>query len=165
MTEIFEAVSRVILAPGSGTSAPATSALTSSNLDCAGIGHAHVSVNVGKSSGSAADPVTVELQQSNDTVVSNFGAILGTGTVTNCVLSITPNTSNGQQARFEVNMRGMKRYLRVIVTPGTSTATGTSSDAVSVSASALLFRPGQSPLKNSMLADGVAIIAGGVQVA
>lgn len=99
------------------TPAAVTAAATAvANLDCKGAAYATIRVglaNIAQATIVSADGITVSLLESDDTHVSNFATITANRT----------GIKFGREIRYEVDLKGRKRYLRLAVTPGTSGAT------------------------------------------
>ena len=111
----------VLLAPG----AAATTAKTA-NLDCSEAEYATIVVSVGAEVNTNSTNVVASILESDDTVVSNFA------TFSTNHSRIIDNTA-AAVGTFHVNMVGRKRYLRLSLTPDTTT-----NGAVIVSATSLL---------------------------
>jgi len=103
------AVYSVLLAPDASSTAARTA-----NLDCQGADYASILVNVSAEANTNSTNVVVDLLESDDTVVTNFATFSTNNAVT------VDNTAAAVHA-FHVNMAGRKRYLRVTVTPDTTT--------------------------------------------
>lgn len=93
------------------------------NIDRLGFDYAAIDVIMGTSNVVSNKPSTLKLAESDDTVVSNFADITafvagGTGGFTNPAA----NTSSENLFRFNVDLRGRKRYLKLTVTPLTTQA-------------------------------------------
>ena len=84
------------------------------NLDCAGANYATIRVELGAELNTNSTNVVVALLESNDTTASNFATFTSTyqRTVDNTAATI---------ATFHVDLEGRKRYLRIKVTPDTTT--------------------------------------------
>lgn len=126
------AVYSVLLAPD----ASATTA-RAANLDCQGADYASILVNISAEANTNSTNVAVDLLESDDTVVTNFATFAAANAVT------VDNTDAAVHA-FHVDMKGRKRYLRVTVTPDTTT-----NGAVLVSAVSALDKE----IKNASNAD------------
>jgi hypothetical protein len=110
----------VLLAPDASSTAARTA-----NLDTLNADYASIMLNVSVEANTNATGVVVALLESDDTVVTNFAAITAhAGTV--------DNTADACNA-MHVDLKGRKRYLRLSVTPDTTT-----NGAVLVSAVAAL---------------------------
>lgn len=99
-------------------------ATASYNLDTKGAAYATIRVaiaNIAQATIASADGVTVSLLHADDTNTSNFATLVANRT----------GIKFGREVRYEVDLKGKKRYLRLTVTPGTS---GVSNEPVVVSA-------------------------------
>lgn len=83
----------------------------------------------------ASKQAVLALQESDDTVATNFASISGAVGTTNSTASTTEfviptgatdTNSEGACVAFNVDLTKRKRYLRVIVTPGADTSVGAS---------------------------------------
>ncbi len=86
------------------------------NLDTIGAAYATIRValaNIAQATIASADGVTIALSESDDTQVSNFTTVVANRT----------GIKVGREVRYEVDLKGRKRYLRLAVTPGTSGVT------------------------------------------
>jgi len=103
------AVDSVLITPTAG----ATTALTA-RLDCLDAHYATVRVALGAELNTNATGVIVSLLESDDTVVTNFATFDAdfTRTVDNTAAAV---------ATSHVDLKGRKRYLRLTVTPDTTT--------------------------------------------
>jgi hypothetical protein len=100
----------VILAPITA----ATTARTSSNLDCAGANYASIRVILGAEVNTNATNVPIVLKESDDTTASNFATFTAT-------FNRTVDNTTGTVATSHVDLGGRKRYINVTVTPDTTT--------------------------------------------
>ena len=91
----------------------ATAAVTA-NLDCQEANYATVLVSLGAELNTNATNVAIQLSESDDTVVTNFA------TFDSDFQRTVDNTGNAVAVNH-VHMEGRKRYLRVTVTPDTTT--------------------------------------------
>ena len=117
--------------------AAATAARTA-NLDCAGANYATIRVSFGAELNTNATNVAIQLSESDDTVVTNFATFDATfkRTVDNTSATIATN---------HVDLDGRKRYIKLTLTPDTTTngpiITGASAtlykDVISASATML----------------------------
>lgn len=126
------AVYSVLLAPDASSTAARTA-----NLDCQGADYASILLNVSAEANTNATGVVVSLLESDDTVATNFATFSSNHSVT------VDNTDAAVHA-FHVSMVGRKRYLRLSVTPDTTT-----NGAVLVSAVSALDKE----IKNSSNSD------------
>ena len=110
----------VALGPISMTAA---APLTSASIDCKG--YEELQLVVTKTT-HATDYITVfTIQQSDDTVLTNFAAVTGYVAGTDWTLaSLTGGTNAATEKAagvFNIDLRGKKRYFRVLVTNGAVT--------------------------------------------
>ena len=101
----------------------AAAALTSASIDCKG--YEELQLVVTKTT-HATDYITVlTIQQSDDTVLTNFAAVTGYVAGTDWTLaSLTGGTNAATEKAagvFNIDLRGKKRYFRVLVTNGGAT--------------------------------------------
>jgi hypothetical protein len=99
----------VLLAPV----AAATTARTA-NLDTAGADYATIEVLLGAEANTNSTNVVLALSESDDTVATNFATF-------NSVFARTVDNTAGVVAVNHVDLKGRKRYLRLTVTPDTTT--------------------------------------------
>ena len=111
-------------------SAAATASQTA-NLDMQGSSYASLRVNMSSELNTNNAGVIVGLKESDDTVVANFATIAANQTIDN---------TNASQLTYNVDMRGRKRYLRLEITPDTTT-----NGTVGVAADATAYRLGVGP--------------------
>lgn len=93
--------------------AAATTARTA-NLDCQGANYATIRVNLGVELNTNSTNVALQLSESDDTTASNFATFNATfnRTVDNTAATIATN---------HVDLEGRKRYLRLTITPDSTT--------------------------------------------
>lgn len=106
------ATDTLLLSPQTVTAA----ATAAANLDTKGAAYATIRVglsNIAQATIASADGVTVSLLHSDDTNATTFATIVANRT----------GIKFGREVRYEVDLKGLKRYLRLAVTPGTSGAT------------------------------------------
>lgn len=84
------------------------------NLDTAGASYATIDVCVGVELNTNSTNVPVALLESDDTTASNFATF-------NSSYQRTVDNTAATVATFHVDLEGRKRYLRVKVTPDTTT--------------------------------------------
>ena len=108
--------------------APITAATTArtANLDCQGVEYATFSITVGAGANTNTTGVAVTLQESDDTTASNFATFNSTYSLT------IDNKSAARNAILHVDMQGRKRYLRIGLTPDTTTNGAVLSSVVAV---------------------------------
>jgi hypothetical protein len=99
------------------STAAATVTVAGNVIDCRGADYATIELVAGKSVNTSAAPVVVKIQHSDTTTTTDFVDI-NTNTLQ---VSLTQNTNDARVAALHVNLNGTKRrYIRAIVTPGTS---------------------------------------------
>jgi hypothetical protein len=84
------------------------------NLDCQGGSYATIDVCVGVELNTNSTNVAVALLESDDTTASNFATF-------NSSYQRTVDNTSASVATFHVDLEGRKRYLRVRITPDTTT--------------------------------------------
>lgn len=96
--------------------APITAATTerTANLDCQGASYATILLAVSAEVNTNSTNVAIQLLESDDTTATNFATFNSTYNVT------VDNTAAAVQP-LHVDLRGRKRYLRLKVTPDTTT--------------------------------------------
>lgn len=96
--------------------APITAATTSrtANLDCAGADYATIEIVLGAELNTNSTNVAVRLLEADNTTASNFATF-------NSSFNRTLDNTAAIVAAFNVDLRGRKRYLRIEVTPDTTT--------------------------------------------
>lgn len=96
--------------------APITAATTArtANLDCQDANFATVRVVLGAEANTNSTNVAIQLSESDDTVVTNFATFSAS-------FNRTVDNTSGVVATNHVDLRGRKRYLRLTVTPDTTT--------------------------------------------
>lgn len=109
---------------------PVTAATTArtANLDCAGANYATIRVTIGAEANTNSTNVALSILESDDTNATNFATFDST-------FSFTADNTTGTMATYHVDLEGRKRYLRVSITPDTTT-----NGAVITSANASLYK-------------------------
>jgi hypothetical protein len=100
------------------TAAVATSGTHSHEIDTYGSGYVSVDVVFSNFTAAASSYATVLKLQQSDTSGSGFADLGGGFTVTAGAGRTTGVGLNGAVCRFNVDLRGKKRYLNVVATPG-----------------------------------------------
>lgn len=110
--------------------APITAATTArtANLDCAGANAARITVALSAEANTNSTNVVIQLSESDDTVVTNFATF-------NASFNRTIDNTAATVATNILDLEGRKRYIRLAVTPDTTT-----NGAVISSAVATLYR-------------------------
>lgn len=104
----------------------ASTATTSSRIDCAGFDFAKILISCGTQTTTDPAITTITLKESDDTVATNFAAIAaftgGTATSTSVgfVIPAVTVTGLGAGVLLQVDLRKRKRYLLLNMTPGTT---------------------------------------------
>lgn len=96
-----------------GAVAAATTARTA-NLDCQGSNYAVIRVALGAEANTNSTNVAVQLSESDDTYASNFSTF-------NANFNRTIDNTAATVATDMVDLDGRKRYLRLTITPDTTT--------------------------------------------
>lgn len=99
----------VLLAPDASSTAVRTA-----NLDTQGADYATISLNVSAELNTNSSNVVCDLLESDDTVVTNFATF-------NSNHAVTVDNESAANHTFCVQTNGRKRYLRLTVTPDTTT--------------------------------------------
>lgn len=101
----------VLLAPASQTN----SATRTANLDTINADYATILIPLASAINTNAVGPTIQLSESDDTVVTNFATWSSSGTLT--ATSIT----NAKNVTFHIDTRARKRYIRLSLTTATAT--------------------------------------------
>ena len=133
-------IDTVLFAPTGITDA----ATSTANFDCIGADHATVRINFAAEETTDAGTVLVSLLGSDDTIVTNFATITADQSVAN---------TSATELRYEVDLIGQKRYLRLSVTAGA----GTGSD-LTFSSIGTLTRNDVSPANTTEMGDDTVVI-------
>lgn len=123
------------------------SATQTANLDCQNASYATIRIGFSAELNTNAVGPTISLLESDDTVVTNFATFNA-----NFERSAEDLTA-AKEVRYEVDLRGRKRYLRLSV----STATATNDD-VTVCAFGTLTRNKTDPGSTTDMGDDVVVI-------
>ena len=123
----------------------------SASVDCKGFEELQLVVT---KTTHASDYITVlTIQQSDDTVLTNFATVSGYVVATDYTLaSLTGGTNAATEKAagvFNIDLRGKKRYFRVLVTNG-AIASG-------IALTATLARPEQAPITATGVNAGVVV--------
>lgn len=100
----------VLLAPITA----ATTARTSSNLDCSDANYVTLDIVLGAELNTNSTNVAITVKESDDTTATNFATF-------NATFNRTVDNTTGTVATCHIDMEGRKRYLNVTVTPDTTT--------------------------------------------
>lgn len=94
-------------------------ATASGNVDTLGFDWMTLDVFMSTSNAATTNPSVLKLSESDDTVVTNFADISGAEGDTDFTI---PNavTSGDWAVKFNVDLRGRKRYIKVSATPTTT---------------------------------------------
>lgn len=109
MKDLQSAVYSVLLSPIAGATTERTA-----NLDCQGADYATIVCAIGVELNTNATNVAVALLESDDTTASNFATF-------NSAYQKTIDNASATNYVMHVDLNGRKRYLRVKVTPDTTT--------------------------------------------
>jgi len=123
-----------------GTVAKTSSTTTTANLDTRGADWATIRINFATELNTNAVGPTISLLESDDTVATNFATIVANRT--------NEDLTAPREVRYDVELRGRKRYLRLSVTAPTAT-----NDNITFGAVATLSRLEQTPSATSSLVD------------
>lgn len=96
------------------TPVAAATAVRTANLDCAGANYATIRVNLGAELNTDSTNVAIQLSEANDTETTSFATF-------NAVFNRTVDNTAATIATCHVDLEGRKRYLRLAVTPDTTT--------------------------------------------
>ncbi len=119
-----------LLAPASQTN----SATRTANLDCLGADYATIQINLASAINTNAVGPTLQLSESDDTVVTNFA------TFNSNFNTSSTSIAAARQVVYHVDTRSRKRYLRLSMTTATAT-----NDNVTAGVTAILNRLGVTP--------------------
>ncbi len=100
---------QVLLTPQLVTDA----ATATANMDCRDGDYATIRINFAAEQAATSGDPTISLLESDDTVVTNF---------TTVTANITKNLETTGMVRYEVDLRGRRRYLRLAITAATPDA-------------------------------------------
>ena len=113
----------LLLTPSAGATTVRTA-----NLDCQGANFATINVAIGVETNTNSTNVAIQLSESDDTVVTNFATF-------DASFNRTVDNTAAVVAANHIDLRGRKRYIRLTVTPDTTT-----NGAVTVAAVADLYK-------------------------
>lgn len=126
-----------LLAPASQTN----SATRTANLDCLGADYATIQINLASAINTNAVGPTLQLSESDDTVVTNFATFNSSFNTSATSIAVA------RQVVYRVDTRSRKRYLRLSLTTATAT-----NDNVTAGVTAILDRLGiVQPAASNML--------------
>ena len=100
-----------------------STATQAATLDCIAADYATIIVALGSAANTNAVGPSLALQSSDDTVVTNFATV---------VANVTQTITNINLRVYHVDQRAGKRYLRLLVTPATSTNDPITGSAVGI---------------------------------
>lgn len=106
---------------------PATAATTArtANLDTQGVHNATIVVTLGAEANTNSTNVAIQLSESDTSVATTFATF-------NADFNRTVNNTAGTIAVNHLDLRGRKRYIRLTVTPDTTTNGAVISSAVAI---------------------------------
>ena len=116
-------VSSVVLTP-----AAAATTVRTANIDCQDADYALVFVNLGVELNTASTNVAITLSESDETASNSFSTF-------NASFNRTVDNTAAVVATYQIDLRGLKRYLRLTVTPDATT-----NGPVVTAANALLYK-------------------------
>jgi len=132
-------------------SSTTNAATATGNIDTLGFDFCTLDVIMATSNDTTNNPTVFKLQESDDTTVTNFAditAFVGDGTGGWTIPAAV--TSGNWGAKFNVDLRGRKRYLRLSISPLTTQV---------ITAIANLYRGDEAPV-NTTDADVKALVEG-----
>lgn len=106
-----------------GTTAATTE--RTANLDCQGASYATIILSVSAEANTNSTNVLGALLESDDTTATNFATF-------NSTYNVTVNNTSATHQTWHVDLRERKRYLRLRVTPDTTTNGAVISSAVAL---------------------------------
>jgi hypothetical protein len=110
-----------------GVTDAATNALTA-NLDCQDANYATIRVLLSAEANTNSSNVAIQISESDDEVATNFATF-------NANFNRTVDNTAAAVATSHIDLEGRKRYLRITVTPDTTT-----NGAVGISAMGTLYK-------------------------
>lgn len=123
-----------------------TSAATvTANLDTLGAGYASIDINFGAELNTNGVGPTLSLLECDTTVATNFA------TITADLSAVTVTAE--KLVRYDVDLRGRKRYLRLSVTTA-----GATNDDITLAANSTLSRLGEAPSSTTDMGDVAVIV-------
>jgi len=128
----------LMLAPQAMTN----SATVTANFDTKGSGHATIRIPFAAELNTNAVGPTISLSESDDTVATNFATVVANRTA--------EDLTSAKEVRYEVDLKGRKRYLRLSVTTATTT-----NDNVTLAAIGTLSQNAADPESTSDMASVV----------
>ena len=119
--------------------------ITSINIDTSGFSEMQICVMRQSNAATNAGFSALTIQQSDDTIATNFatqtGLVAGTDYISTAAIGGTNSTVTNVSFVANVDLRGKKRYFRVLLTPATASA--------SVAGHVILARGSQSALDSA----------------
>lgn len=141
MIESQRGIDTVLLAPQSVTNG----ATATARLDTNGANYATIRLSFAAELNTNAVGPTVSLLSNDTTVVTNFATVVADQSAIDLTAA--------KELRYEVDLRGGKRYLRLTVTPATAT-----NDTVTVCAIATLTRNEADPESTTEMGDDTVVL-------
>ena len=120
MNDLQSKTYEVLLAP-----AAAATTVRTANLDTAGCHSAAIVVHLGAELNTNSTNVAIQLTESDDTVATNFATF-------NADFNRTVDNTAAAVAVNHLDLKGRKRYIRLTVTPDTTTNGAVLTSAVAV---------------------------------
>jgi short-subunit dehydrogenase involved in D-alanine esterification of teichoic acids len=145
----------------------ASSATTTCMFDTIGYDYAVIDVLSGTQSTTDAAITTITLKESDDTVATNFAAIVAftgaasTSTSAGFAIPAVTVTGNGAGIQLQVDLRKRKRYLQLNCTPGTTLVMGAVVELGRAEQAALTAAQKSVTNKSATNVTGCAVIANG----
>jgi len=105
------------------SSATAAATITSDNLDIKNAAEIKITVHGTTADAATNSPSVFKIQESDDTVASNFADVtkfVGGGAGGFTIPAAPTATTDKPYGAFNVDPRGLKRYLRMIISPRTT---------------------------------------------
>jgi len=141
MIESQRAIDEVVI----DNQAMTSSATVTANLDTSGSSYVTIRILLSKELNTNGVGPTISLLGSDDTVVTNFATIVADKAAVTLVAA--------KEVRYEIDMRGKKRYLRLSISTGTAT-----NDNISVGAVASKTMNHEDPNTTTEMGDDVVTI-------
>ncbi len=115
--EAAKGIDTILLSPQTITD----QATLSARLDTNGAAWATIRINLGVEESTNATDASISLLHSDDTIVSNFATLRA---------DVSSDYETAHIVRYEVDLRGRKRWLRLVYTHGTETGGNGSVSAI-----------------------------------
>lgn len=132
----------LLLAPDTASA----TAVRTANIDTLGVDYASIIVNLSSEKNTDATGVAISLLEADDTEATSFATF-------NSSFQSTIDLATAKDVLYHVDTRSRKRYLRLSLTPDTTT-----NGNISASASALLTRQGEAPASTTDMGATIVVI-------